>query len=38
VQVKAEMVQSPEKIYLGLSYRPELPEGQGIRVGDPVKW
>ena len=30
VQVKAEVVQSPEKIYLGLSYRPELPEGQGM--------
>jgi len=30
VTVKAEVVNTPEKIYLGLSYRKELPEGRGM--------
>jgi uncharacterized membrane protein (UPF0127 family) len=30
VKVKAEVVTSPVKIYLGLSYRQELPEGCGM--------
>ena len=30
VAVKAEVVQSPQKVYLGLGYRPELPEGRGM--------
>jgi hypothetical protein len=30
VEVKAEVVQSPEKLYLGLSHRRELPEGRGM--------
>jgi uncharacterized membrane protein (UPF0127 family) len=29
-QVRAEVVQAPEKIYLGLSHRDFLPEGQGM--------
>jgi len=29
-KVKAEVVNSPEKIYLGLGKRPELPEGRGM--------
>lgn len=28
--VKAEMVRSPGKVYLGLGYRQELPEGRGM--------
>ncbi len=30
VTVKAEAVRTPHKLYLGLSYRRELPEGQGM--------
>jgi uncharacterized membrane protein (UPF0127 family) len=30
VTVKAEAVKSPERLYLGLSYRQELPEGRGM--------
>lgn len=30
VKVKAEVVVSPEKLYLGLGQRPELPEGRGM--------
>lgn len=30
VKVKAEAVSTPERLYLGLSYRRELPEGQGM--------
>jgi uncharacterized membrane protein (UPF0127 family) len=30
VSVKAEVVKTPEKVYLGLSYRKELPEGRGL--------
>lgn len=30
VPVVAEMVSTPEKLYLGLSHRPKLPEGQGM--------
>jgi uncharacterized protein len=30
VRVKAEVVSSPEKLYLGLGGRPELAEGQGM--------
>jgi uncharacterized protein len=30
VTVKAETVQTPERLYLGLSYRTELPEGRGM--------
>lgn len=29
-RVQAEVVRSPEKIYLGLGYRQSLPEGQGM--------
>ena len=28
--IKAEVVESPEKLYLGLSHRRELPEGRGM--------
>jgi uncharacterized membrane protein (UPF0127 family) len=30
IPVKAEVVKTPEKCYLGLSHRPGLPEGQGM--------
>ena len=30
VTVKAEAVRTPERLYLGLSYRRELPEGRGM--------
>ncbi len=30
VPVLAEVVSTPEKLYLGLSHRPELPEGRGM--------
>ena len=30
VKVKAEVVGTPEKMYLGLGKRPELPEGRGM--------
>jgi hypothetical protein len=30
VAVKAEVVRTPEKMFLGLSYRKELPEGRGM--------
>ncbi len=30
VTVKAEAVRTPERLYLGLSYRKELPEGRGM--------
>jgi len=30
VTVQAEAVRSPERLYLGLSYRSELPEGRGM--------
>ena len=30
VRVKAEVVGTPEKLYLGLGRRPELPEGRGM--------
>jgi uncharacterized membrane protein (UPF0127 family) len=30
VTVKAEAVRTPERLHLGLSYREELPEGQGM--------
>lgn len=30
VKVKAEAVSTPERLHLGLSYRRELPEGQGM--------
>jgi len=30
VKVKAETVRTPEKLYLGLGYRQDLPEGQGM--------
>ena len=30
IPVQAEVVSTPEKLYLGLSHRPELPEGQGM--------
>jgi uncharacterized membrane protein (UPF0127 family) len=30
VKVKAEAVSTPKKLYLGLSYRRELPEGRGM--------
>ena len=30
VKVKAEAVSTPERLYLGLSYRRELPEGRGM--------
>jgi uncharacterized membrane protein (UPF0127 family) len=30
VTIKAEVVQSPEKLYLGLSHRRELPAGRGM--------
>ncbi|MFZ5447346.1 MAG: DUF192 domain-containing protein [Thermodesulfobacteriota bacterium] len=30
VKVKAEAVRTPERLYLGLSHRQELPEGQGM--------
>lgn len=30
VAVKAEVVRSPEKLFLGLSHRQELPEGRGM--------
>jgi uncharacterized membrane protein (UPF0127 family) len=37
VVVKAEAVQTPELIYLGLSYRNELPEGRGMLFFMPTK-
>jgi uncharacterized membrane protein (UPF0127 family) len=37
VTVKAEAVRSPELLYLGLSYRSELPEGRGMLFCMPVK-
>ncbi len=37
VAVKAEAVRTPELIYLGLSYRRELPEGQGMLFLMPTK-
>jgi uncharacterized membrane protein (UPF0127 family) len=37
VVVKAEAVQTPELIYLGLSYRNELPEGRGMLFLMPSK-
>jgi len=37
VKVKAEVVQSPPKLYLGLSHRKELPEGQGMLFVMPPK-
>lgn len=30
VRIKAEVVKTPEKIYLGLSHRQDLPEGRGL--------
>jgi uncharacterized membrane protein (UPF0127 family) len=30
VTIKAEAVRTPQKLYLGLSYRQELPEGRGM--------
>jgi uncharacterized membrane protein (UPF0127 family) len=37
VVVKAEAVRTPELIYLGLSYRSELPEGRGMLFFMPAK-
>lgn len=37
VTVKAEAVRTPERLYLGLSYRPELPEGRGMLFFMPAK-
>jgi uncharacterized membrane protein (UPF0127 family) len=37
VKVKAEAVQSPQKTYLGLSHRKELPEGRGMLFAMPAK-
>jgi uncharacterized membrane protein (UPF0127 family) len=37
VTVQAEAVRSPERIYLGLSYRSELPEGRGMLFFMPGK-
>jgi uncharacterized protein len=39
VKVKAETVKTPERLYLGLSYRRELPEGQGMLFMMPeISW
>jgi len=37
VTVQAEAVRSPERLYLGLSYRGELPEGRGMLFYMPNK-
>jgi len=37
VTVQAEAVRTPERIYLGLSYRKELPEGRGMLFFMPRK-
>jgi uncharacterized membrane protein (UPF0127 family) len=37
VKVKAEAVRTPERLYLGLSYRTELPEGRGMLFIMPAK-
>jgi uncharacterized membrane protein (UPF0127 family) len=37
VTMQAEAVRSPERLYLGLSYRRELPEGRGMLFFMPVK-
>ena len=37
VTVKAEVVRTPERLYLGLSYRNELPEGHGMLFLMPAK-
>jgi uncharacterized protein len=37
VTVKAEAVKTPERIYLGLSYRETLPEGRGMLFFMPAK-
>jgi len=37
VKVKAEVVRSPQKLYLGLSHRKELPEGRGMLFAMPDK-
>ena len=37
VTVQAEAVRTPERLYLGLSYRSELPEGRGMLFFMPVK-
>ena len=37
VTLQAEAVRSPEKLYLGLSYRSELPEGRGMLFFMPAK-
>jgi uncharacterized membrane protein (UPF0127 family) len=37
VPVQAEVVNTPEKCYLGLSYRQELPEGRGMLFVMPSK-
>lgn len=37
VKVKAEVVREPQKLYLGLSHRKELPEGRGMLFVMPAK-
>ncbi len=37
VKVKAEVVYSPEKLYLGLGRRPSLPEGRGMLFVMPAR-
>ena len=37
VTVQAEAVRTPERLYLGLSYRRELPEGRGMLFFMPAK-
>jgi uncharacterized protein len=37
VKVQAEAVRTPERLYLGLSYRGKLPEGQGMLFFMPAK-
>ena len=37
VTVQAEAVRTPERLYLGLSYRGELPEGRGMLFFMPAK-
>jgi len=37
VRVKAEVVDTPDKIYLGLGYRLDLPEGRGMLFAMPAE-